>query len=59
MLSGIVSNAFRGLFAEFIVDAALSTNNWRMCSGDWQGWDFEHADACRLEVKLIFDGSKC
>jgi hypothetical protein len=47
----IISNAFRGFLVEKIVDTALSPNNWRMCSGDWGGWDFEHADGCRLEVK--------
>jgi len=47
----IVPNAFRGTLVEIIVDTALSPNNWRMCSGDWGGWDFEHADGCRLEVK--------
>jgi hypothetical protein len=25
--------------------------DWKICSGDWRGWDFEHRDGCRLEVK--------
>src|SRR6516225_4975694 len=24
---------------------------WRCCPGDWLGWDFEHQDGTRLEVK--------
>jgi hypothetical protein len=49
----LISNIYRGLVAEIIVGAALGTE-WNMCSGDWRGWDFEHAHAdppCRLEVK--------
>jgi hypothetical protein len=49
----LISNIYRGLVAEIIVGAALGPE-WNMCSGDWRGWDFEHAHAdppCRLEVK--------
>ena len=46
----LVSNIFRGLVAEIIVGAALGAE-WQFCSGDWRGWDFEHATGCRLEVK--------
>jgi hypothetical protein len=46
----LVSNIYRGLVAEIIVGAALDPE-WRLCSGDWRGWDFEHAEGCRLEVK--------
>lgn len=33
-----------------MVDYALRPD-WRHCSGDWKGWDFEHIDGTRLEVK--------
>lgn len=46
----LVSNIFRGLVAEIIVGEALGAD-WQFCSGDWRGWDFEHATGCRLEVK--------
>jgi hypothetical protein len=46
----LVSNIYRGLIAEIIVGAALAPE-WRLCSGDWRGWDFEHETGCRLEVK--------
>jgi hypothetical protein len=46
----LVSNIYRGLVAEIIVGAALGSE-WRLCSGDWRGWDFEHASGWRLEVK--------
>jgi hypothetical protein len=46
----LIANNYRGLVAEIIVGAALGSE-WRMCSEDWRGWDFEHAAGCRLEVK--------
>jgi hypothetical protein len=46
----LVSNIFRGLVAEIIVGSAFGAE-WQLCSGDWRGWDFEHATGCRLEVK--------
>jgi hypothetical protein len=48
--SPLISNIYRGLVAEIIVGAALGSD-WRMCSGDWRGWDFEHPSGLRLEVK--------
>ena len=46
----LISNIYRGLIAEIIVGEALGTD-WFICSGDWRGWDYEHRDGCRLEVK--------
>jgi hypothetical protein len=46
----VIQNDFRGLVAETIVESALGPT-WRCCSGDWLGWDFEHLDRTRLEVK--------
>ena len=46
----VIQNDFRGLVAETIVESALEPT-WRCCSGDWLGWDFEHLDRTRLEVK--------
>jgi hypothetical protein len=41
----LVSNIYRGLVAEIIVGAALGSE-WRLCSGDWCGWDFDHPSGC-------------
>jgi len=46
----LVENRYRGLVAEIIVCAALGPE-WRLCSGDWSGWDLEHLTGCRLDVK--------
>jgi hypothetical protein len=46
----LVQNDFRGIVVEVIVGCALESL-WRWCSGDWCGWDFEHPDSTRLEVK--------
>jgi hypothetical protein len=48
--SRLISNIYRGLVAEIIVGAAMGSE-WKMCSGDWRGWDFEHPSGLRLEVK--------
>jgi hypothetical protein len=46
----LVENRYRGIVAEIVVGAALGPE-WRPCSGDWNGWDFEHLTGCRLDVK--------
>jgi hypothetical protein len=46
----LISNIYRGLVAEIIVGAAIGSD-WKICSGDWRGWDFEHPCGLRLEVK--------
>lgn len=46
----LIENSYRGLIAEIIVGEALGPQ-WRLCSGDWGGWDLEHMTGCRLEVK--------
>lgn len=46
----IIENSYRGIVAEVIIGAALGAD-WKWCSGDWRGWDFEHSTGCRLEVK--------
>lgn len=46
----LVTNVLRGHVAEAIVALALEPQ-WRLCGGDYAGWDFERADGFRLEVK--------
>ncbi|WP_430423002.1 hypothetical protein [Phenylobacterium sp.] len=46
----LVSNTLRSMVVEAMVDLALG-DGWTWCSADFAGWDFEHADGTRLEVK--------
>ena len=46
----LIENSYRGLIVEIITGQALGSE-WRLCSADWSGWDFEHRSGCRLEVK--------
>lgn len=46
----LITNVNRAILVEVIVAAALSPD-WRWCSEDYAGWDFESADGVRLEVK--------
>jgi len=46
----LIMNVLRAMIVETIVDSALSLD-WKWCSTDYAGWDFEHSDLTRLEVK--------
>lgn len=46
----IIENSSRGDIAETIAEVALAPH-WRLCSGGWSGWDLEHRDTTRLQVK--------
>lgn len=46
----LVQNNLRAIVVEAMVDIALP-DGWRWSSADWAGWDFEHLDGTRLEVK--------
>ena len=46
----LIMNVLRAMIVETIVDSALSSD-WKWCSTDYAGWDFEHSDRTRLEVK--------
>ena len=46
----VIQNDFRSIVAETTVESALGPD-WRSRSGDWLGWDFEHRDQTRLQVK--------
>lgn len=49
----LIENSQRGLIAEIMVAKSLEKvePGWRHTAGDWGGWDFEHRDGTRLEVK--------
>jgi hypothetical protein len=44
----LVQNTLRAVVVEAMIDLALRPD-WRWCSADWAGWDFEHSDGTRLE----------
>jgi hypothetical protein len=46
----LIMNILRAMIVETIVDSALSLDR-KWCSTDYAGWDFEHSDLTRLEVK--------
>ena len=46
----LVTNTLRSMVVEAMLDLALLAD-WRWCAADFAGWDFEHADGTRLEVK--------
>ncbi|HME26862.1 MAG TPA: hypothetical protein VKI44_36995 [Acetobacteraceae bacterium] len=46
----IVENVLRGKLVESMVHLALSGHGWQR-KDPWAGWDFEHTDKNRLEVK--------
>lgn len=46
----IVENVVRGKLVEAMVNLALRNTGRHQCDA-WGGWDFEHADGTRLEVK--------
>lgn len=46
----LITNINRGLIAEAIVDLAIEPS-WHWVSSDYSGWDFEHPNGLRLEVK--------
>ena len=46
----LITNVYRAVIVEAIVDTALG-GDWSWCSADYAGWDFEHVDGTRLEVK--------
>ena len=46
----VIQNDLRGIVSEIIIGLALGPE-WKWCSGNWSGWDFEHTSNCRLEIK--------
>lgn len=46
----VMSNLIRPHYVEFMIGAALGSA-WTVVSADWAGWDLEHAEGARIEVK--------
>jgi hypothetical protein len=47
----ILDKADRGDIAEEIVAGILAPLGWEYCGGAWAGWDFEHRDGTRMQLK--------
>lgn len=46
----VMQNNLRGLYVETMV-AELLGQGWQIAGGNWAGWDIEHDDGTRVEVK--------
>ncbi len=46
----VMQNNLRVLYVEAMVDVLLGPE-WRSTGGDWAGWDLEHENGTRVEVK--------
>lgn len=46
----LLQNNVRGDYVEEMIALTLEPA-WRMCSGDWYGWDFENDRGIRIQVK--------
>jgi len=46
----IIQNDLRGMYVESMV-AELLGNDWQNVGQNWAGWDLEHTDGTKLEVK--------
>lgn len=46
----LILNNYRAVIAEAMIASELEPE-WRWCSADWAGWDFDRSDGVRLEVK--------
>lgn len=47
----IIENQYRSAFVEAMIEPYLAERGWRYVGAGWSGWDFEHEDGTRLEVK--------
>jgi hypothetical protein len=46
----LVTNILRSMLVEAMIDASLPSE-WTWCSADYAGWDFQHTNGLKLEVK--------
>ncbi len=46
-----IENQYRGAFIEAMIEPYLEPYGWRNVSDGWSGWDFEHRNGSRLEIK--------
>lgn len=47
----LIENRFRSAFIEAMIEPYLAPHGWRYTGDGWGGYDFQHTDGSRLEVK--------
>lgn len=47
----LIQNQYRSAFVEMMIEPFLRDADWKYTGDGWSGWDFEHRDGARLEVK--------
>ena len=47
----LIANQYRSAFIEAMIEPYLAPHGWRYVGDGWSGWDFEHQDGGRLELK--------
>ena len=47
----LIGNQYRSAFIEAMVEPYLEARGWRYAGDGWSGWDFEHREGSRLEIK--------
>ena len=47
----LIGNQYRSAFIEAMVEPYLEPRGWRYAGDGWSGWDFEHREGSRLEIK--------
>ena len=47
----LIENQFRSAFIEAMIEPYLEPYGWRYVGDGWSGWDFEHDNGSRLEIK--------
>ena len=47
----LIANQYRSAFIEAMIEPYLAPHGWRYVGDGWSGWNFEHQDGGRLELK--------
>jgi hypothetical protein len=47
----LIQNQYRSAFVEAMIEPRLGGAGWKYVGDGWSGWDFEHPDGGKLELK--------
>ncbi len=47
----VIQNQYRSAFIEAMIEPILASDGWRYAGDSWGGWDFDHPDGTKLELK--------
>jgi hypothetical protein len=47
----VIQNQYRSAFVEALIAPYLKSSGWSYTGDDWKGWDFEHSNGARMEIK--------